>query len=92
MTEPSTPTTTGHPFTTVDDIRSAMQTLRDAHRTLICRPADEPAVRAAVERSPTPGLFDIQVSEFLPADTVLMCPTSLCDPQPMPWEPTWPSL
>ncbi len=92
VTGPSTPTTTGHPCTTVDDIRSAMQTLRDAHRTLICRPADEPAVRAAVERSPAPGLWDVQTSEFLPPGAVLMFRPSQLDPPPLTWEPTWPSL
>lgn len=66
----------------VEQIRRAVDLIRAAQHTLVCRPKDETAVREAVTLSPCPGLFDVQVTEFLPAGTVLMFRTALLDPPP----------
>lgn len=68
--------------TPVEQIQRAVDLIRAAQHTLVCRPEDETAVRDAVTRSPYPGLFNVQVSGFLPAGTVLLFRTSLLDPPP----------
>jgi hypothetical protein len=55
---------------------------RGLQRTLICRPAHEAAVRAAVERSATPGIFSVLVSDVVPDGMVLIAKTALLDPTP----------
>lgn len=72
--------------TPIEQIRRAVDLIRGAQHTLVCRPEDETAVREAVTGSPCPGLFDVQVSGFLPAGTVLVFRTTLLDvPPPEVW-------
>ena len=68
--------------TPIGQIQQAIDLIRGARRTLVCRAEHEQAVRDAVARCDAPGLFTVQVSEFLPAGTVLMFKTELLDPPP----------
>ena len=75
--------------TPIGQIQQAIDLIRSTRRTLICPAEHEQAVRDAVARCDAPGLFTVQVSEFLPAGTVLMFKTELLDPPPGGYQPEW---
>lgn len=56
----------------LDDIRLLMQEAEDAHRTLVCQPDREHAVRAAVDQLGATGIFTVKASSVCPPGKILV--------------------